>query len=214
MAINRRNIVDTLFEGLRTPATSFIPVALDNDPFSAWKYCKYDKDAAKKIIDDNGLKGTEVTLTYNSGGGHEDLMSAVQGDLKAIGLEVKQKTLEWAAYLSACQKGDYQIGRMGWVADYPTLDNFIYPCFFSTAENNMGKYNNPDVDKAINAARLEKDEEARKAKYREINAQIAEDCPLIPILYYSHNHVGSSKIQQFFYNPQSIGNFVDAEVKA
>ena len=214
MAINRRNIVDTLFEGLRTPATSFIPVALDNDPFSAWKYCKYDKDAAKKIIDDNGLKGTEVTLTYNSGGGHEDLMSAVQGDLKAIGLEVKQKTLEWAAYLSACQNGDYQIGRMGWVADYPTLDNFIYPCFFSTAENNMGKYNNPDVDKAINAARLEKDEEARKAKYREINAQVAEDCPLIPILYYSHNHVGSSKIQQFFYNPQSIGNFVDAEVKA
>ena len=214
MAINRKNIVDTLFEGSRQPATSFIPSALDNDPFSAWKYCKYDKDAAKKLIDDNGLAGTEITLTYNSGGSHEDIMSAVQADLQAIGLVVKQNTLEWAAYLSACQSGSFQIGRMGWVADYPTLDNFIYPCFFSTAENNMGKYNNPDVDKAIADARKIKDEEERKSAYRNINAQLAEDCPVIPIMFYSHNHVGSAKINQYFHNPQNIGDFAVAEMKA
>lgn len=214
MAINRKNIVDTLFEGVRTPATSFIPPILDNDPFSAWKYCKYDKDAAAKLIKDNGLEGTEITISYNSGGGHEDIMSSIQQDLKDVGLNVKQDTLEWAAYLSKLQSGDFQMCRMGWNADYPTLDNFIYPAFFSTADNNYSKYNVPEVDDAILKARKIKDEEERKAAYRKVNARIAEDCPVIPIMYYSHNHIASSKIQNLFYNPQAIADLAHCEVKA
>lgn len=214
LGINRRNIVDTLFEGIRQPATSFIPPILDNDPFSAWKYCKYDKEAAKKLLEDNGLAGKEITISYNSGGGHEDIMSSIQQDLKDIGLNVKQDTLEWAAYLSKLQEGTFQIARLGWVADYPTLDNFLYPAFYSTAENNYEKYVNPEVDKALEQARTVKDTEERKAAYRKINAQIAEDCPVIPIMYYSHNQVGSSKIQSFFFSPQSKGDYVNLELKA
>lgn len=214
LAINRQNIVDTLFEGVRKPADCVFPPIIDENSSNAWEYCTYDVDKAKQILADNGLEGTEVTLSYNSGGGHEDIMSIVQGDLEAVGLTVTQNSQEWAAYLSGLTDGNFQIARLGWIADYPTMDNFIYPNFYSTADNNYSKYNNPAVDAAINAARAIVDEDERKAAFRAINQQIADDLPIIPIMFYAHNHVGSEKVESLYYNPQGQADLASASLKA
>lgn len=216
LAINRQNIVDTLFEGKRKPATCIFPPQIDSDPSNDWKYCPAtpDKEQAKKIIADAGLEGTTVSLNYNSGGGHEDIMSIIQADLEEIGLTVQQDSKEWAAYLDGLSNGDFQMGRLGWIADYPTMDNFIYPNFFSTADNNYSHYNNPDVDKACLEARSITDEAERKAKYREINQMVADDLPIIPIMWYAHNHVGSERVEQFYYDPQGKAELADVKIKA
>lgn len=216
LAINRQNIVDTLFEGKRTPATCIFPPLIDSDPSNDWKYCpaKPDVEQAKKIIADAGLEGTEVTLNYNSGGGHEDIMSIVQSDLEAVGLKVTQSAQEWAAYLDGLTNGNFQLGRLGWIADYPTMDNFIYPNFFSTADNNYSKYNNPDLDAAIKEARQIQDETERKAKYRKINQMAGEDLPIIPIMWYSHVHIGSERVKTLFYDPQGKADLDKAELNA
>lgn len=214
LAINRQNIVDTLFEGVRTPADCVFPPLIDEDSSNAWEYSVYDPERAKQIIADNGLEGTEITLSYNSGGGHEDIMSIIQGDLEAVGFKVTQNSQEWAAYLSGLTDGNFQIARMGWIADYPTLDNFIYPNFYSTADNNFSKYASETVDAAIDEARTIVDEEERKAAFRAINHQVAEDLPIIPIMFYAHNHVGSERVENFFYDPQGKGDFATATIKA
>ena len=59
------------------------------------------------------------------------LMACVQGDLQAVGFVVDIQTQEWAAYLTAMGDGNFQIGRMGWIADYPTM---IFPYAFSEIE--------------------------------------------------------------------------------
>lgn len=214
LAINRQNIVDTLYEGSRKPATGIFPLVIDDNQKNVWEFCKYDPDQAKKIVDENGLAGTEITLSYNSGGGHEDLMSTIQGDLEAVGFKVTQDSLEWASYLQKLQSGNYMMGRMGWIADYPTLDNFLYPNFYSTADNNYSKYVNPEVDKAIDEARQITDEDKRKDAYREANQLIAADLPVIPIMFYAHNHVGSDKIAEMFFNPQSIAELEKSSLQA
>lgn len=94
------------------------------------------------------------------------------------------------------------------------MDNFIYPNFYSTADNNYSKYVNPEVDAAIEAARQLTDENARKQAYRDINQMIAKDMPVIPIMFYAHNHVGSSKLESFYYDPQGKGEFAKAKMKA
>lgn len=180
LAINRQSICDTLFEGTRIPADNVIPKVLDPGQSNAWADCKYDKDAAKKLIDENNLAGTEVVLSYNSGGGHEDIMSMVQSDLQAVGLKVTQESQEWASYLQKLKGGDYTMGRLGWIADYPTLDNMLYPNFYSTADNNYSKYNNPKVDKGIDEARQVADEEQRKARFREVTSSSVRTCPSSP----------------------------------
>ena len=216
LAIDRQNIVDTLFEGVRSAATCIFPAVIDSDDSNAWKWCpsEPDYDQAKQIIKDAGLEGTEITLNYNSGGGHEDIMSIIQGDLEKIGLKVTQKSEEWAAYLSHLTDGSFQLGRLGWIADYPTMDNFIYPNFYSTADNNYSHYNNSEVDKAIDAARQIADDEERKAEYRKINQLVGDDLPIIPIMWYSHVHIGSEKISSMYFNPQGVAALDTADIIA
>ena len=139
-------------------------------------------------------------------------MSVIQDNLEAVGFKVKQSSMEWASYLTALSDGKYQVGRLGWIADYPTMDNFIYPNFYSTADNNYSKYVNTDVDKAIDAARQVTDDDERREKYREINQMIAKDLPVIPIMFYSHNHVASDKLASFYYDPQGKADFANAKL--
>lgn len=213
LAINRQNIVDTLFEGVREPADNVFPPIIDKKGGS-WEYAKYDPEAAKKIIDEKGLAGTTIKLSYNSGGGHEDIMSCIQADLTAVGLNVEQDTKEWAAYLQGLNDGDFQMGRMGWIADYPTLDNFIFPNFYSTADNNYSRYNNPEVDAAIDDARKIADEDERKDAYRKINQMVADDMPIIPIMFYAHQHVASDRVNELYYNAQGIADLGHASLRA
>ena len=216
LAIDRQNIVDTLFEGSRTPADCIFPPVIDQDDSNIWEYApaKPDYERAKKIIKDAGLEGTEITLNYNSGGGHEDIMSIIQGDLEKIGLKVKQSAEEWASYLSHLDDGSFMLGRMGWVADYPTMDNFIYPNFFSTADNNYQHYKNADVDKAILEARQIQDDDERRDAYRKINATLAEDLPVIPIMFYGHDHIGSERVSTLYVDPQYVAHVDTADMTA
>ena len=139
-------------------------------------------------------------------------MSSIQADLEAVGITVTQNTTEWATYLHNLSSGQFQLARLGWTADYPTMDNFLYPNFFSTADNNYGPYNNPDVDAALLAARQINDEEERKAAYREICATIGNDMPVIPIMFYAHNYVGSERVANFFYDAATIPHFETAQL--
>ena len=92
------------------------------------------------------------------------------------------------------------------------MDNFLYPNFPSTAENNYSKYVNADVDKALADARQIIDDEERKTAFREINQMIGADMPVIPVMFYSHNHVGSERLGSFFYDPQGKAEFARAEL--
>lgn len=218
LAINRQNIVDTLYEGSRKPATSIMPTAIDDDPENTWTYCAYDPDQAKQILDAkypadaDGKRGLSITLNYNGDGDHGNLMSAIQLDLEAVGFTVTQDTVEWATYLTNLGDGKFSVARLGWTADYPTMDNFLYPNFFSTADNNYEKYNKPEIDAAILAARQIQDEDERRAACRKICAQIGEDMPVIPIMFYAHNYVGSERLKSFNYDAQTIPHFETAEL--
>lgn len=219
LAINRQNIVDTLYEGSRKPATSVMPPEIDDDEQNTWEYCAYDPERAKKILDEAGYKadasgkrGLEITLNYNGDGGHEDLMSTLQLDLEAVGFTVKQDAVEWATYLDNMSSNNFSLARMGWTADYPTMDNFLYPNFFSTADNNYAKYNNAEADKLMLEARQIQDDEERKAACRKICGLIGEDMPVIPLFYYSHNYVGSERMKSFYYDPQGRPHFETAEM--
>ena len=106
------------------------------------------------------------------------------------------------------------MGRLGWIADYPTLDNMLYPNFYSTADNNYSKYNNPEVDKGIDEARQIAGEEQRKTKYREVNQLIGEDMPIVPLMFYAHNWVGSKRVESLYLDPQTKAELAMATLKA
>ncbi len=96
----------------------------------------------------------------------------LQAGWKAVGFDIELSNYEWGTYLdmlAKSEKGDAssaQVFRMGWIADYPSLDNFLYPLFHSSQSATMYTfYNNPEFDDLVVQARQTTDETQRRNLY-------------------------------------------------
>lgn len=83
MAIDRKQITDTIFQKTRTPATDWTsPVLGEDGGFQdglCGEFCEFKPDEAKKLIDEaGGLPGGKVTITFNADtGSHREWVNAV-----------------------------------------------------------------------------------------------------------------------------------------
>ena len=104
--------------------------------------------------------------------------------------------------------------RLGWIADYPIMDNFLYPLFHSDSlgGDNRSGYNNPEFDAKVDEARTIVDDEERVAKMQEADAMVAADCPVIPVMFYTHTIVGSDRIKHLYVDPQKHADLGTAEL--
>ena len=221
LAINRQAICDTVFEGTREPAGGIVPPGIKGYVENEWADSRYDVDAAKKILDEkypadaNGKRNLSIALTYNLDGDHKAVMEMVMADWSALGIETSSNTAEWASILSnTYPNADFQVGRLGWIADYPIMDNFLYPLFVTGGDNNYGQYSNADVDKGLLDARAIVSDDERVAKYQEVDKLIAEDMPVIPLFYYKHQMVCSQRVKSLYMDPQKLCDMSTVELSA
>ena len=203
---------DTVYEGIRKPATSIVPMGMQGYEDNAWADSHYDVEAAKAALaaagypDGAGLPA--IKLAFNCGAGHEDVMALVQADLKAIGINVEFDTSDAPTFWSKLGAGEYEIGRCGWIADYPIIDNFTYPLFNSKSGDNYSKYANPAVDAAIDKARTIVDVDERIKAYQDIVKIIGADNPVVPLDTYAHHNVASDRVNNLTYSSQGLTDFV------
>jgi peptide/nickel transport system substrate-binding protein/oligopeptide transport system substrate-binding protein len=211
LAVNRQAICDVVFEGTREPADNIVPPGIAGYQKGAWKDSHYDMAAAKVALADAGYPGGKglptFKLSFNSDGGHEPIMKLVQADLKAIGVNTTFDSADFPTYLKELDAGQHQIARLGWIADYPIMDNFMYPIFDSKSADNKSFYKNPAVDAGILQARAIVDPAARIAKYQEVNNIIQAANPVVPLMFYRHHHVGSERVHDLVYSAQGLTDF-------
>ncbi|OUP08026.1 ABC transporter substrate-binding protein [Collinsella sp. An2] len=220
MAINREAICDSIFSGTRTPADGIVPPGIDGYQEGMWPYCKYDQAAAIELLDQlypadgDGKRGITLQLSYNLDGGHQAIMESVISDLEAVGITCTSDTQEWAAILTEYQDLNYQFGRLGWIADYPIYDNFLYPLFHSDSlgGDNRSGYSNPEVDELINQARATVDTDQRIDLMHQADAIIGEDNPVIPLNFYTHQIAGSDRIAHLYIDPLKKADLSEAEL--
>ncbi|NLE11561.1 MAG: ABC transporter substrate-binding protein, partial [Actinobacteria bacterium] len=214
MAINRQAIIDTIFEGLREPATGIAPWGVAGYTENQWAYAKYDVEAAKAKLAEAGFPNgeglPEIALSCNSGVGHEDIMAMIQADFANIGVTAKIDAVEWAQYLDKLGAGDFMMGRLGWIADYPIIDNFLYPLFTTGSGDNYSFYSDPAVDEALLDARATVDTDERIAKYQAIEKTIGEASPVIPLVMYRMGRVASERVHNFVLSAQGMLNLEEA----
>ena len=204
-AINRQAICDAIFEGTRVPADGIVPPGISGFKQAAWPHSVYSVTKAKQALVEGGYPDGAgipiLKLSCNSEGGHANIMQMVQADLAAIGITAELDTMEWGAYLKACSEGTLQMGRLGWTADYPIMDNFLYSLFASDSGDNRAHYSNEIVDAMLLEARGIVDEAKRLKKFQEADALVAADVPVVPVMVYRHHHIGSKRLNDFFYGP-------------
>jgi len=202
-----QNVINIISEGVSLPATGYIPVGIpgfvaDQSPYA------YNPEDAKAIV--AGL-GTVPTLNYwyNTDEAHQKVGEVLQAGWQKAGIDVKLGNFEWATYLQKLSEGTEgngsQLFRMGWSADYPSMDNFLYPLFQSAMSRTMYTfYGNTQVDDLIQQARSTADAQQRYDLYAQAEKMILTDMPAIPLYFYRDFRVTNNRIGGFVHNP--MGN--------
>ena len=199
--IDKQNICDVVNEGVSVPATGFVPPGIPGFQENA-SAVTYDPEKAKEKLAEAGYPNGEglptLKLGFNIGSGHEMIAEAVQADAKEIGINIEIEGYEWGAMLEKAKSGEINFFRLGWLADYPTMDNFLFPLFYSGSADNYAGYSNPVVDEMLLEARKISDDEERQAKYREVEKTILDDCAFALIYFYGSRRIVQPYVKGFY----------------
>ena len=189
-AVNKEIISKVVRNGTVNPAYSILPPGMPGHDSELEGY-PHNIEKAKELLKEagypDGLPG-EYKVIYNTSKQHQRNLEAVQRNLKQIGINVKLVNMDWGTVLSKADQGDFTLMRMGWIADYPDPDNFLHVLFHSKnagAGGNYAFYKNKEIDKKLVKARQMDRGQERIDLYQEIEAEIMDDAPLLPIYYYS-----------------------------
>ena len=191
---DRNAVINTVQEGVDIVPNGLVPVGIPGSNLSTLPY-PYDPAKAKQIVSGLGTVPT-LTLGYNTGAGHDKILAPVQAGWQAIGLKVNMVGLEWGTYLTKGSQGKLQIYRLGWSADYPSMDNFLYPLYYSSqsAQNTFTGYANPTVDKLLDQARGTVDQTQRLQLYAQAEKLILADAPTIPLYFYREYRIFDTRV--------------------
>ncbi|BAL85925.1 putative ABC transporter substrate-binding protein [Actinoplanes missouriensis 431] len=184
MAINRKEITDQVFLGSQTPATSFVsPVVAGYRENTCGANCEYNPTEAKKIYD--AAKGpSELKITYNADGPHKAWVDATCNQIKAsLGVNCTGVgEPKFADLLTKVEKKE-PVGliRLGWLMDYPLMENYLGPLYSTDGSSNYYGYSNTAFDDLVAAGRSAASPEEAIAKWQQAEDILAKEMPVIPL---------------------------------
>ncbi|MEE1804347.1 MULTISPECIES: ABC transporter substrate-binding protein [unclassified Streptomyces] len=214
-AINREQITETIFRKTRTPATDWTSPVLGAD--GGYKAglcgsaCAYDAAAAKRLVQEGGgIPGGRLKITYNADtGSHKEWVDAVCNSINnALG---KDKACVGSPVGTFADFRN-QIGRKkltgpfraGWQMDYPLIQNFLQPLYYTNASSNDGKWSNARFDKLINEANAEVDTKTATAKFQQAEGVVRDQMAAIPLWYQNGSAGYSDRVSNVALNPFSV----------
>lgn len=217
LAIDREAISQAVFLGQRIPASNIVPPGIAGREEAAWEHAKFDRAAAKATLAAagyaNGRGLPAITLDFSPEYQPEKIASMVKADWEAIGADVTLEPIPtYGELLEKHAAGNFMAGLDGWIADYPTIDCFVTPLFFSESAENFSSFDVQAVDDAIETARATVDSTERIARYQALVETIGEASPVIPLLYTAHMHIGSDRVHDLVYSAMGQLSLEDAWV--
>ena len=190
MAIDKKAIVEHVTKQNQPPADSVVPAGLAG--FKTLSTHRYDPDAAKKLLAEAGVTDPskfEVTLTYNTSETHKGIAEAMQEMWrKNLGIDAKIHNEEWQVFLRDLETGNLQMGRLGWIGDYPDPFTFL-AVFLSTSGNNHSNWKSAEFDRRMAESALEPDNAGRMAKLQAAEAVVLDEMPVLPIYFYTRHYL-------------------------
>jgi len=217
MAADREAVSNIVNEGISIPSDEIVPVTIPGYVPNLNPY-PYAPDQAQAELDKfTGTLPQNIPYWFNSGAGHDKIAQAlIAGWQKAMpSLTFKLNGIETNSYWTqAGQNKAPALLRMGWIADYPSIDNFIY--LFTTEGGKYGSYSwysNPQVDKLFKQARSTTDETQRMNLYNEAQKLILTDAPCVPVYTYRDARATNNRIGGFSYNSFGLVNMWSVWVK-
>ena len=187
-AIDLDSIAENVMDGRLSPARGVIPPGFPSYTENLRSY-SYNPELARELLQQSNYAADleagnfpRITLSI-SGKFGAAIPSYLEVMLEQwsseLGIEVDIQQTEWATFLHDVNDSKYQMFALGWIADYPDPENFLDILFRTGSENNNTNYSNPEVDRLLEEASVERDRERRFQLYNQVEQLILDDAPWV-----------------------------------
>lgn len=196
LAIDRQALVENVTRGGQTPALALIPYGFSN-PATGKDFREekpaYFKDAsweeAQQLLRDAGYPGGKglppVTITFNHGEAHRALAEAIrQMWQEKLGAEVRLEERDFETHVKENRKGNFQVSRLGWGADYYDPMSFLDRWTTGSGLND-GNWSSYRFDELVGEARKAADPGTRFELMHRAEDILMQETPLIPLFFYT-----------------------------
>ncbi len=208
-AVDRDVIINGVLQSGQTPAYTFTPAVtsgFETPDIAYASMTQEERDAkAKELMAEAGYgpdKPLVFEYLYNTSEAHKKIATVVSQMWKEkLGVELTLIDKEFQSVLAERHKQAYQIARNAWCADYNEASTFL-SLMVSSNEQNDSKYINPEVDALMLKSQTS---ENPNTEYKEVEALIARDVPIIPIYFYATSIMMKPAVRDFpFTNGEQI----------
>ena len=155
----------------------------------------YDPEAARQLLDEAGWRDSNGNGTRDKDGREfafdllvssgsligsqiDEILAAAA---KKAGIDVRVRSLEWAAYVDRLDRGDFEAASGAWSASDPNPDLFSlwHSSQVPPQGANSAFFHNAEADRLIEAAASEMDEKRRAAIYSQLHTLLRDEAPAI-----------------------------------
>jgi peptide/nickel transport system substrate-binding protein len=187
-AIDKQKVADASLPPGTKPALEFMPDLVAGYTSNVPTY-DYNPTKAKDLLKQAGASGATIEFNYPSDVSRpympspQDTFNVIRSQLEAVGLKIKPVSDRWDPdYLNKIQgTSKHGIHLLGWTGDYNDPDNFL-GVFFGQKSPEWG-FNNQKLFDDLNKARQIPTAEEQTAPYQEINREIMDFLPGVPLAH-------------------------------
>jgi len=191
LAIDRAAINQVVFDGVYTITAQPVP---PSSPFHIREFQPPPRNVerARALLREAGVTTPlPVELTVANNPDNRQVGEVIQAMAREAGFDVRINAMEFASSLQAATRGEFEAYMIGW-SGRTDPDGNIYGFLHSGSPGNDGRYANPEVDRLLNAARVESDVAKRRAIYAQIyDIALRKDRPRI-FLWHARNIMAHS----------------------
>jgi peptide/nickel transport system substrate-binding protein len=198
-AIDRKSIIDNILSGSGIPNA----VGLTNYHFGfdpSLKPYTYDPAKAKKLLAEAGYpNGFKVEFDSPSGRYvmDKEIAEAVAKMLNAIGVQTEIKVMEWGTLVQIYSgKKLKDLGFIGWGNTLSDADGTLTP-FYGSTDSPFSYFSTPSLVDKIGRGRVTMDPKKRVAIYKQIQAELFDEAPLIYLYQQIDNYAISKELKGF-----------------
>ncbi|ULE35806.1 ABC transporter substrate-binding protein [Mycobacterium sp. IDR2000157661] len=170
--IDRDAIVTVTSYG--TASANQLAIPEGNPWYTPYDRYRYDIATAQRLLDEAGVGDVEMDMLVTNE--YPETVTAAQviaDNLAPLGITVRIRTVDFATWLDEQNSGNFDMLMMGWLGNIDP-DDFYYAQHHTDGTSNAQKFSNPDVDRLLDAGRVETNRRAREQDYREAATIIAD----------------------------------------
>jgi oligopeptide transport system substrate-binding protein len=221
-AIDRDQLSAQIYEGARKPTDQLVPKGIPGYTTGLGLGVKRDLEGAKKDFEAWKAAGNKLDkplrLSFNEGANWDKVSTIFVGNLKEAGIDAELNPFPAdGTYFSKMRKGEGQIIRSGWFADYVLYDNFVFPLLHKSSidGDNLARYNSDAYSALVDQARTTSDPAAAAKLYNQAEKiALTEDVVIFPTLNRANNSVFSPKVKNVKSTPLGFLNYDQMTITA